>query len=162
MCINAGHSLLLYIFQPIIQLSNVTNIMSYFSVFFRRILFLPQRKTPCSTTNIWRLKDQFLRLYQQFLVPNGLIHLKTDSPDLYKFTKLVIDLYGCPLHKDMNDVLRQETVSKELKIKTHYESLDIAGSNRIHYLSFSLPENLHGKEKDEELKQRLKEYERAD
>ena len=105
---------------------------------------------------------KFLRLYQQFLVPNGLVHLKTDSPDLYKFTKLVIDLYGCPLHKDLDDVFGQETVSEELKIKTHYESLDIAGSNRIHYLCFSLPENLHGKEKDEELKQLLKDYERAD
>ncbi|MBK6382376.1 MAG: tRNA (guanosine(46)-N7)-methyltransferase TrmB [Chitinophagaceae bacterium] len=105
---------------------------------------------------------KFLRLYQQFLVPNGLVHLKTDSPDLYKFTKLVIDLYGCPLHKDLDDVFGQETLAEELKIKTHYESLDIAGSNRIHYLSFSLPENLHGKEKDEELKQLLKEYERAD
>ena len=30
---------------------------------------------------------KFLRLYQQFLVPGGLIHLKTDSPDLYRFTK---------------------------------------------------------------------------
>jgi len=30
-------------------------------------------------------------------------------------------------------------LSDELKIKTHYEGLDIAQSNRIHYLSFSLP-----------------------
>jgi tRNA (guanine-N7-)-methyltransferase len=28
----------------------------------------------------------------------------------------------------------------ELNIKTHYESLDIAGSNRIHYICFTLPE----------------------
>ena len=40
---------------------------------------------------------KFLRFYQQFLRPGGCIHLKTDSPDLYRFTKLVIDLYGCPL-----------------------------------------------------------------
>lgn len=105
---------------------------------------------------------KFLRLYQQFLVPGGLIHLKTDSPDLYRFTKTVIELYGCPLHKDSANIYKEEPVPEELKIKTHYESLDIAGSNRIHYLCFSLPANLQGKEKDEELKQLLKEHEGTD
>ncbi|NOT50982.1 MAG: tRNA (guanosine(46)-N7)-methyltransferase TrmB [Chitinophagaceae bacterium] len=105
---------------------------------------------------------KFLRLYQQFLVPGGLIHLKTDSPGLYHFTKLVIQLYDCILHKDVDDVHRQETIADELKIKTHYESLDIAGSNRIHYLCFSLPPVLAGKEKDIELKQLLKEHEGVD
>jgi len=102
---------------------------------------------------------KFLRLYQQFLAPGGLIHLKTDSPDLYRFTKLVIELYGCPLHADMDDVFNNETVSEELKIKTHYESLDIAGSNRIHYLCFSLPADLGDKEKDLLLKEKLQEHE---
>jgi tRNA (guanine-N7-)-methyltransferase len=99
---------------------------------------------------------KFLRLYQQFLVPGGLIHLKTDSPDLYDFTKLVIDLYGCTFHTDHDHIYNQETIADELKIKTHYESLDIAGSNRIYYLCFSLPIQLPGKEMDEELKQLLK------
>ncbi len=105
---------------------------------------------------------KFLRLYQQFLLPGGLIHLKTDSPDLYAFTKLVIDLYGCHLHKDLDNVFNEETVSEELKIKTHYESLDIAGSNRIHYLCFSLPQVIPDKEKDSALKQLLKEDEGFD
>lgn len=105
---------------------------------------------------------KFLRLYKQFLVTGGFIHLKTDSPDLYQFTKLVIELYGCILHKDSDDVYKEETITEELKIKTHYESLDIARSNRIHYLRFSLPDMLPGKEKDDELKQLLKEHEGAD
>jgi tRNA (guanine-N7-)-methyltransferase len=99
---------------------------------------------------------KFLRLYKQFLIAGGLIHLKTDSPDLHDFTKLVIEMYGCFLHADINDIHNQQAISNELKIKTHYESLDIAGSNRIHYLCFSLPEKLPGKEKDEDLKQLLK------
>jgi tRNA (guanine-N7-)-methyltransferase len=99
---------------------------------------------------------KFLRLYQQFLKPGGRINLKTDSPDLYNFTKLVILLYGCKLHTDLADVFSNDDISPELRIKTHYEGLDIAGSNRIHYLSFSLPSQLAGKEKDDELKQLLK------
>ena len=105
---------------------------------------------------------KFLRLYKQFLLPGGLIHLKTDSPDLYRFTKLVIELYSCIIHNDQNNVFELETVPEELKIKTHYETLDIAQSNRIHYLCFSLPEIIPGKEKDNELKQSLKTHEGAD
>lgn len=105
---------------------------------------------------------KFLRLYKQFLVPGGLIHLKTDSPELYGFTKTVIELYGCLLKKDSDNIYKEEAIADELKIKTHYESLDIAGNNRIHYLSFSLPEKFPAKEKDDELKQLLKEHEGVD
>ncbi|WP_276502542.1 tRNA (guanosine(46)-N7)-methyltransferase TrmB [Terrimonas pollutisoli] len=99
---------------------------------------------------------KFLRLYQKFLVLGGLIHLKTDSPELYQFTKLVIDLYECAVHTDYDNAYSQPSISDELRIKTHYESLDIAGSNRIHYVCFSLPDTLPGKEKDELLKKILK------
>ncbi len=105
---------------------------------------------------------KFLRLYQQFLLPGGLIHLKTDSPALYRFTKLVIDLYGCNLLKDFDHVYKEEIIDEELKIKTHYESLDIAGSRRIHYCRFSLPAILPGIERDDELKQLLKGHEGTD
>jgi tRNA (guanine-N7-)-methyltransferase len=102
---------------------------------------------------------KFLRLYQKFLKPGGLIHLKTDSPDLYRFTKTVIDLYGCNVLEDSDNVYNEPEVSEDLKIKTHYESLDIAGSNRIHHLCFTLPADLGDKQKDELLKQLLKEEE---
>ena len=101
---------------------------------------------------------KFLRLYQEFLVPGGFIHLKTDSPVLYEFTKSVISLYGCQLHEDMEDIHKTSGVSNELMIRTHYESLDIAGKNKVHYLRFSLPFILPGKEKDEELKNLIKEH----
>ncbi len=99
---------------------------------------------------------RFLRIYQQILQPGGKIHLKTDSPDLYSFSQLVLATYNCTVHAAMDNVYAQDSISPELQIKTHYEALDIAGSNRIHYLCFSLPAVLPGKEKDEELKLLLK------
>jgi tRNA (guanine-N7-)-methyltransferase len=102
---------------------------------------------------------KFLRLYKEFLAPDGFIHLKTDSPHLYRFTKLIIEKYNCDLREDIDDLYKNENISDELKIKTHYESLDIAESNRVHYLKFSLPGALPGKEKDKELQEFLKEYE---
>ena len=102
---------------------------------------------------------KFLRLYKQILNPGGFINLKTDSPALYQFTKQVIEKYNCVLVEDKDDIYNSETISDELKIKTYYESLDIAGSKRIHYLKFSLPDILPGKEKDKDLQEFLKEYE---
>src|ERR1043165_4299954 len=53
---------------------------------------------------------KFLRLYKQFLAPGGLIHLKTDSPDLYEFTKIVIEMYNCVLHKDLEHLYNHEAI----------------------------------------------------
>lgn len=99
---------------------------------------------------------RFLRSYYQILKPGGKIHLKTDSPDLYKFTKKVIGMYGCPLMHDVADVYAEPGLTPELYIKTHYEGLDIAGSKRVHYLCFSLPERLPPPVLDKTLQEQLK------
>jgi tRNA (guanine-N7-)-methyltransferase len=95
---------------------------------------------------------KFLRMYQSFLNKNGIIHLKTDSPDLYNFTRTVISLYELELLTDIDHLYTQTEISPELQIKTHYESLDIAQSNRIHYLQFKINKALP-EEIDEPLKQ---------
>ena len=102
----------------------------------------------------------FLRLFQQFLKPGGLIHLKTDSPELYTFTELVIELYGLTKHVASDDIYARGFINEELKIKTHYEGLDIAGSRRIHYLRFSLPSTALP-DKDELLKELIENDETA-
>lgn len=90
---------------------------------------------------------RFLNLYRKILKPSGIIHLKTDSPQLYQFTKEVISYYSLPVINDFNDVYKQQNITEELNIKTHYESLDIAGSNTIFYISFRLPSGFAAEEK---------------
>ena len=85
--------------------------------------------------------------------------MKTDSPALYQFTKLVLEHYQCRIHTDLDSVYAQSEVSADLKIKTHYESLDIAGSNRINYLCFSLSPDLASPEKELSFKEKLAQYE---
>ncbi|MEO7444971.1 MAG: tRNA (guanosine(46)-N7)-methyltransferase TrmB [Ferruginibacter sp.] len=85
---------------------------------------------------------RFLKAYHSILKPGGPIHLKTDSPDLYEFTKLVIQLTGCKLVEAYDNVYTQRPGNADLAIKTHYEALDIAGSKKIHYLKFILPKIL--------------------
>jgi tRNA (guanine-N7-)-methyltransferase len=99
---------------------------------------------------------KFLRIYQEILAKDGLVNLKTDSPDLYHFTKTVINLFGFSVLEDTDHVHNLPIIKPELLIKTHYEGLDIAQSNRIHYLCFKLDKEIP-LEKDAVLKQLLSE-----
>jgi tRNA (guanine-N7-)-methyltransferase len=118
----------------------------------------PQLRTSKAKKRLTHPK--FLRLYQQILKKEGTINLKTDSPALYQFTKTAIDLYGLELLEDLDDVYHSPGRSKELEIKTHYEKLDIAGSNKVHYLRFGLNTSLPV-EKDLILKTIIGEQENA-
>jgi tRNA (guanine-N7-)-methyltransferase len=122
--------------------SHIDKLPSYFSPGEVEEIWLtfpdPQLRKSRATRRLTHPK--FIRLYQQILTPGARIHLKTDSPVLYSFTKLVIELYGLTLLEDSADIhAGPGPLNDELKIVTHYESLDIAGSRRIHYLCFSLP-----------------------
>ena len=103
---------------------------------------------------------RFLRLYNEVLRSNGPIHLKTDSPALYQFTKRVIAYYGLNIVEDCTDVYGQAEYKKELGITTHYESLDIAQSKKIYYLQFTLPGEI--KDFDLQLQEILKHEEQDD
>ncbi|RYY82483.1 MAG: tRNA (guanosine(46)-N7)-methyltransferase TrmB [Chitinophagaceae bacterium] len=98
---------------------------------------------------------RFLRRYQQILAPGGKIHLKTDSPNLYVFTKKVCELYGCTVLEHSDNVYAEPEIKPELQIKTYYESLDIAGAARVHYVCFTLPDTLPGTDLDAQLQQQL-------
>jgi tRNA (guanine-N7-)-methyltransferase len=106
---------------------------------------------------------QFLRIYQQFLQPGGIIHLKTDSPNLYLFTMTVIELYGLTLLKTTDDLygtafMQSDNWDERCAIKTYYEGLNIANSNRIHYIQFKIDAALPAA-KDEMLKEIIAAFE---
>ena len=115
---------------------------------------------------------KFLRLYQQFLKQGGgdnnnnttgIVHLKTDSPNLFLFTKTVVELYGLSLITATDNLYSTELMQSDkwddkYAIKTYYEGLNIASSNRIHYIQFKLDKELPI-ELDEKLKEIIAEFE---
>jgi tRNA (guanine-N7-)-methyltransferase len=98
---------------------------------------------------------KFLRLYQQFLKNDGIVHLKTDSPLLYNFTLKVIELYGLNLIYKTDNLYAEQNIDPRCLIKTYYEGLDIAQSNKIHYIQFNIDKDLP-LELDEVLKEAIK------
>ena len=91
---------------------------------------------------------RYLRIYRQIMAAGASIHLKTDSPDLFQFTTLVAEQYHLPVVESLTNVCASSQKPELTGIKTYYESLDIAQSNRIFYLHLQLPEQLADAEQD--------------
>ena len=98
---------------------------------------------------------KFLRLYQQFLKNDGIVHLKTDSPLLFNFTLKVIEMYGLHLIYKADHLYTEQNIDPRCLIKTYYEGLNIAQSSKIHYIQFNIGKVLP-LELDEVLKEAIK------
>jgi tRNA (guanine-N7-)-methyltransferase len=81
---------------------------------------------------------RFISLYRQILRPGGLVHLKTDEPNLFAFTQSVISETNCKLITKVDNVYSSEHVDELLKIQTAYEKRHLADNRTIRYLSFQL------------------------
>jgi len=84
--------------------------------------------------------QRFLKVYQQILPPGATIHLKTDSKELYEFTREVIQETGSEIREDIADIYGKGLATGPLAIQTFYEKMHLAEGRTIYYISFSLPE----------------------
>lgn len=80
----------------------------------------------------------FLNLYRQFMPPNGIIHLKTDSTLLYEYTLETIAAENCTILANVFDIANTNYDEPRLKIKTRYEGLNLSGADTIKYVKFAL------------------------
>ncbi len=82
---------------------------------------------------------RFLNNYRKILVPGGLIHLKTDSPFLYTYTRELTRLNGLDTIVDTSDLYASGLADDILEIKTHYEMQWLERGLTIKYICFKLP-----------------------
>ena len=81
----------------------------------------------------------FLNLYRKLLRDNGIIHLKTDSRELYDYTLEVTRVNGLEVITAVTDLYAMMPGDPLLSIRTHYESIFLSRGIPITYLSFRLP-----------------------
>lgn len=83
---------------------------------------------------------RFMELYRQVLKPGGIIHLKTDSPFLYTYTRLMTRLNNLETLADSSDLYADTNLAPAtrslLDIKTHYERQWLDRGMTIKYLSW--------------------------
>ena len=81
---------------------------------------------------------RFLKNYQQFIKPNGLVHLKTDSNFLYTYTAEMAKVNRLAIEVNESDLYGSAYDNEILSIQTHYESKWIKHGLTIKYLKFHL------------------------
>ncbi len=82
---------------------------------------------------------KFLNAYQQLLQSNGSINLKTDSPQLFDFTKEVVADIPCQVLQCVDNIYANGEAPFPLSIKTYYEGLHLEDKRIIKYIQFQLP-----------------------
>jgi tRNA (guanine-N7-)-methyltransferase len=80
----------------------------------------------------------FLNRYKQFLKPDGIIHLKTDSRFLHEYTLALAKQNSFKIIEANNDIYGSYRADDILSIKTFYESQFLQQGIAITYLAFLL------------------------
>lgn len=81
----------------------------------------------------------FLDRYSKFLVPNGIVHLKTDDDILFEFSVDRAKTYEkAKVIYENDDIYSNTLYSPDLAHKTYYELQHLAKGKTIKYLKFSL------------------------
>ncbi len=86
----------------------------------------------------------FLEMYRKVLAPGGKVHLKTDSPFLYAYTRAMLQASGIAPEHDVDDLYAGSTM-EELKpvipvpnMRTHYEQQWLQRGLTIKFLSWAM------------------------
>ena len=83
--------------------------------------------------------ERFLSLYKNILKSEGIVHLKTDSQELYEFTK---DEVLIPTKREIlyntNDLYNSDFKEDVIEIQTFYEAIYLKIGKPITYLKFRL------------------------
>jgi tRNA (guanine-N7-)-methyltransferase len=81
---------------------------------------------------------KFLEIYRIVASKDAVVHLKTDSNPLFRFTLDVLTDQELPVLTRYNDLYAESDVSDELRIKTYYEKKHLERGRTIQYVQFLL------------------------
>ena len=80
----------------------------------------------------------FIASYRRIVVPNGIIHLKSDSNFMYKYTEAMVAENRFDVIQKTEDLYHSEILNEVLSIRTFYEKQWLDRGLSIKYLSFRL------------------------
>ncbi|MEL7833972.1 tRNA (guanosine(46)-N7)-methyltransferase TrmB [Fodinibius sp. Rm-B-1B1-1] len=81
---------------------------------------------------------KFLKIYQSVMKPEGVVHFKTDSNELFSFTKKVVRKSGCEVQDRVEEIYDERPDDELLTIQTHFEKRHLEKGRSISYIKFSL------------------------
>lgn len=81
---------------------------------------------------------RFLNNYRLFLKDKGIVHLKTDNNELFKYTRKVVNDNKLETIIATEDLYSGDFTDDILSIKTHYENIFLSEGLKINYIAFRL------------------------
>lgn len=82
---------------------------------------------------------RFINEYRKVLKSEGMIHLKTDEPNLYEFTlETILEDQKCTLVYHNPDIYASTLIIPELETKTFYEKMHLEAGKTIKYVQFTI------------------------
>ncbi len=96
----------------------------------------PQLRKKCAKKRL--TSSRFLNMYRAMLQPNAVVNLKTDSKELYNYTKTLLEQNKQEILVATDDLYNSGMCDEILSIKTQYESFYLAQGKPITYLKFRL------------------------
>lgn len=79
----------------------------------------------------------FIRLYQNILSDKGVIHLKTDSNFMFRYTNAMVEVNKMAVVRKIEDIYSEVELDSVLSIKTYYENQWLERGITIKYIAFS-------------------------
>lgn len=80
----------------------------------------------------------FISNYRQIMVPNGIIHLKSDSNFMYRYTEAMVAKNQFEVIRQTDDLYHSEILDEVLSIQTFYEKQWLDHGLSIKYIAFKL------------------------
>lgn len=80
----------------------------------------------------------FISNYRQITIPNGIIHLKSDSNFMYRYTEAMVAENQFEVIRQTDDVYHSEILDEVLSIQTFYEKQWLDRGLTIKYIAFRL------------------------
>ncbi len=92
------------------------------------------------------LNAKFLNIYRDILADDGLLHLKTDNPNLYQYTMKMAQYNDIEIITSTDDLYSSSLEGDAKDIKTYYEKMFLEQGKKINYIELKLNKNKEYKE----------------
>lgn len=96
---------------------------------------------------------RFMKLYRKFLIPEGIVHLKTDSNFMFTYTDAMVKENNLPVIFRSEDLYHSGLEDVATQIQTFYEQQWLSRGLNIKYLKFICPPLQEWIEPDIEIEQ---------
>jgi len=131
--------------------TNIENIRMFFAENEVAEIWLTFPDPQMKRTRKRMTATNFISNYRQIMVPNGIIHLKSDSNFMYQYTDAMVAENKFELIRKTDDLYHSELLDEVLSIKTFYEKQWLERGLTIKYLAFKLSHQEKLREPDVEI-----------